>query len=81
VKALFLRRKTPHKDSRNNIEKLPLYYSQTLRVGKHHTINPSTEGILSCSLASSRGKPPNGIHAPNTILLLELSLYSLNPFI
>jgi hypothetical protein len=32
---------------------------KTLRVGKHHTIYPIMEGIHSCSLASSRGKPPN----------------------
>jgi hypothetical protein len=30
-----------------------------LRVGKHHTMDPIMEGILSCSLASSRGLPPN----------------------
>jgi hypothetical protein len=35
-----------------------LYYYQTLRVGQHHTMDPIMEGILSCSLASSRGNPP-----------------------
>jgi hypothetical protein len=35
-----------------------LYYYQTLEVGKHHTMDPIMEGILSCSLASSRGHPP-----------------------
>jgi hypothetical protein len=56
-------------DSERNIEKTTLYYYQTLRVGKHHTMDPIMEGILSCSLSSSRGKPPNEIQAPNTILL------------
>jgi hypothetical protein len=32
--------------------------SSTLEVGQHHTMNPIMEGILSCSLASSRGHPP-----------------------
>jgi hypothetical protein len=36
-----------------------LYYHQTLEVGQHHTMDPIMEGILSCSLASSRGHPPN----------------------
>jgi hypothetical protein len=31
---------------------------QTLEVGQHHTMDPIMEGILSCSLASSRGHPP-----------------------
>ena len=35
------------------------YYYQTLEVGQHHTMDPIMEGILSCSLASSRGLPPN----------------------
>ena len=34
------------------------YYYQTLRVGKHHTMDHIMEGILSCSLTSSRGLPP-----------------------
>jgi hypothetical protein len=34
------------------------YYYQTLEVGKHHTMDPIMEGILSCSLASLRGNPP-----------------------
>jgi hypothetical protein len=38
--------------------KPPLYYIKTLRVGKHHTMDPIMEEILSCSLASSRGHPP-----------------------
>jgi hypothetical protein len=31
---------------------------ETLEVGQHHTMDPIMEGILSCSLASSRGHPP-----------------------
>ena len=42
----------------SNIEETTLYYYQTLEVGQHHTMNPIMEGILSCSLASSRGHPP-----------------------
>ena len=42
----------------NNIEETTLYYYQTLEVGQHHTMDPIIEGILSCSLASSRGNPP-----------------------
>jgi hypothetical protein len=38
--------------------KTTLYYIKTLEVGKHHTMDPIMEGILSCSLASSRGHPP-----------------------
>jgi hypothetical protein len=38
--------------------KPPLYYIKTLEVGKHHTMDPIMEGILSCSLASLRGNPP-----------------------
>ena len=39
--------------------KTTLYYKKTIEVGQHHTIDPIMEGILSCSLASSRGLPPN----------------------
>jgi hypothetical protein len=39
--------------------KTTLYYIKTLEVGQHHTMDLIMEGILSCSLASSRGKPPN----------------------
>jgi hypothetical protein len=35
---------------------------QTLEVRQHHTMDPIMEGILSCSLASSRGLPPNELH-------------------
>jgi hypothetical protein len=45
-------------DPQNNIEETTLYYYQTLEVGQHHTMDPIMEGILSCSLASSRGHPP-----------------------
>jgi hypothetical protein len=43
----------------NNIEEITQYYYQTLEVGQHHTMDPIMEEILSYSLASSRGKPPN----------------------
>ena len=46
-------------DPQSNIEETTQYYYQTLEVGKHHTMDPIMEGILSCSLASSRGHPPN----------------------
>jgi hypothetical protein len=49
--------------------KITLYYNKTLRVGKHHTMDHIMEGILSFSLASSKGKPPNDLHAPNEVLL------------
>ena len=49
-------------DPQSNIEETTLYYYQTLEVGKHHTMDPITEGILSCSLASSRGHPPIELH-------------------
>ena len=44
-------------DPQNNIEETTLYYHQTLEVGQHHIMDPIMEGILSCSLASSRGNP------------------------
>jgi hypothetical protein len=55
-------------DPQSKIEETTLYYYQTLEVGKHHTMDPIMEGILSCSLASSRGHPPIEL-APNTIFL------------
>jgi hypothetical protein len=45
-------------DPQSKIEETTLYYYQTLEVGKHHTMDPIMEGILSYSLASSRGHPP-----------------------
>jgi hypothetical protein len=45
-------------DPQSKIEETTLYYYQTLEVGQHHTMDPIMEGILSCSLASSRGHPP-----------------------
>jgi hypothetical protein len=42
----------------SKIEETTLYYYQTLEVGQHHTMDPIMEGILSCSLADSRGHPP-----------------------
>jgi hypothetical protein len=45
-------------DPQRNIEETTLYYYQTLEVRQHHTMDPIMEGILSCSLASSRGHPP-----------------------
>jgi hypothetical protein len=45
-------------DPQSKIEETTLYYYQTLKVGQHHTMDPIMEGILSCSLASSRGHPP-----------------------
>jgi hypothetical protein len=56
-------------DPQSKIEETTLYYYQTLEVGKHHTMDPIMEGILSCSLASSRGHPPIELQAHNTILL------------
>ena len=49
-------------DPQRKIEETTLYYYQTLEVGKHHTMDPIMEGILFCSLASSRGIPLNEIH-------------------
>ena len=45
-------------DPQSKIEETTFYYYQTLRVGKHHIMDPIMEEILSCSLASSRGHPP-----------------------
>jgi hypothetical protein len=45
-------------DPQNKIKETTLYYYQTLEVRQHHTMDPIMEGILSCSLASSRGHPP-----------------------
>jgi hypothetical protein len=56
-------------DPQRKIEETTLYYYQTLEVGKHHTMDPIMEGILSCSLASSRGHPPIELTDPNTIIL------------
>jgi hypothetical protein len=56
-------------DPQSKIEETTLYYYQTLEVGKHHTMDPIMEGILSCSLASSRGHPPIELPTPNTIIL------------
>ena len=43
-------------DPQSNIEETTLFITKTLEVGKHHTMDPIMEGILSCSLASSRGE-------------------------
>ena len=45
-------------DPQRKIEETTFYYYQTLEVGQHHTMDPIMEGILSYSLASSRGHPP-----------------------
>jgi hypothetical protein len=45
-------------DPQSKIEETTQYYYQTLEVGQQHTMDPIMEGILSCSLASSRGHPP-----------------------
>jgi hypothetical protein len=60
---------------------LGIIVDETLGVGKHHKMDPIMEGILSCSLASSRGKPPNEIHTPNRIILIHNPLHCLNLFI
>jgi hypothetical protein len=57
VKNQILNTKAPQQIYKNNMQNL-FYYYQTLEVGKHHTMDPIMEGILSCSLASSRGHPP-----------------------
>jgi hypothetical protein len=53
----------------SKIEETTQYYYQTLEVGQHHTMDPIMEGILSCSLASSRGHPPIELPLHNTIFL------------
>jgi hypothetical protein len=45
-------------DPHSKIEETTLYYYQTLELGKHHTMDHVMEGIISYSLASSRGHPP-----------------------
>jgi hypothetical protein len=62
-------------DPQSKIEETTLYYYQTLEVGKHHTMDPIMEGILSCSLASSRGNPP--IELPLQIQYFSSSLITL----
>jgi hypothetical protein len=57
IKNQKLNTKSPQQIYKKNIQNL-LYYYQTLEVGKHHTMDPIMEGILSYSLASSRGHPP-----------------------
>jgi hypothetical protein len=51
-----------HNINTNKPNHSPKHWTQeivkTLRVGKHHTMDPIMEGILSCSLASSRGNTP-----------------------
>jgi hypothetical protein len=49
-------------DPQSKIEETTLYYYQTLEVGKHHTMDPIMKEILSCSLASLRGLPPNELN-------------------
>jgi hypothetical protein len=49
-------------DPQSNIEETTQYYYKTLEVGQHHTMDLVMEGILSCSLASSRGHPPIELH-------------------
>jgi hypothetical protein len=49
--------------------KPPLYFIKTLGVGKHYKMDSIMEEILSCSLSSSRGLPPNKLQLQNTILL------------
>jgi hypothetical protein len=56
-------------DPQSKIEETTLYYYQTLEVGQHHTMDHIMEGILSCSLASSRGHPP-------IELLLQIQYFS-----
>jgi hypothetical protein len=68
VKNPILNTKSPQQIYKNNMKNL-LYYYQTLRVGQHHTMDPIMEGILSCSLASSRGNPP-------IELLLQIQYFS-----
>jgi hypothetical protein len=71
-------------DPQRNIEETTFYYYQTLRVGQHHTMDPIMEEILSCSLASLRGQPPNELllqiqyFSPCLITLLE-PLYIVLP--
>jgi hypothetical protein len=83
VKYLKDEYKYNHHNTEYTIEqyrKITLYYKKTLEVGQHHTMDPIMEGILSCSLASSRGHPP--IELPlkyNTSL--HVPLHCLNPFI
>jgi hypothetical protein len=57
LRTKYLHTKIPQR-FKEQYRKKPLYYIKTLRVGQHHTINPIMEGILSCSVASSRGHPP-----------------------
>ena len=57
VKNQRLNTKASQYIQKNNMQNL-FYYYQTLEVGQHHTMDPIMEGILSCSLASSRGHPP-----------------------
>jgi hypothetical protein len=67
-------------DPQSKIEDTTRYYDQTLEVVQHHAMDPIMEGILSCSLASSRGHPP--IEVPLQIqYYLHIPLHCFNPFI
>jgi hypothetical protein len=57
LRSKDLNKKKPQQIYKNNMKNL-FYYIKTLEVGQHHTMDPIMEGILSCSLASSRGLPP-----------------------
>jgi hypothetical protein len=74
-----LNTKEPQHIYKRNMQNL-LYYYQTLEVGQHHTMDPIMEGILSCSLASSRGHTPNELHLQYNNYL-HVPLRCLNPFI
>jgi hypothetical protein len=57
VKNQRLNTKSPQQIYKNNMKNI-FYYYQTLEVEQHHTMDHIMEGILSSSLASSRGHPP-----------------------
>jgi hypothetical protein len=83
VKNQILNTKAPQHIYKNNMQNL-LYYYQTLMVGKHHTMDPIMEGILSCSLASSRGHPPIELqlqtqHFSSCLITLLEPLYIVLP--
>jgi hypothetical protein len=60
--------------------KTTLYYIKTLEVGKHHTMDPIMEGILSVHLPLRGGILLLSYHSKyNTSL--HIPLHCLNPFI
>jgi hypothetical protein len=83
LRTKYLHTETPQR-FREQYIKPPLYYIKTLEVGKHHTMDPIMEWIISCSISSSRGKPHNELHLQmqyfsSYLITLHQPLYIVKP--